>query len=90
MTAHGITDALRDAELLTRAVVDGSESALTSYQATRDELVTGLLDVTGRIASFEWDLDEAKELHLTLSREMNNEVDLLRTLDGALSSSDIQ
>ena len=84
ITAHGITDALRDAELLARAVVDGSDGALTSYQEARDELVKGLLDVTGRIASFDWDLDEAKELHLTLSREMNAEVDLLRTLDGAL------
>ena len=88
-TAHGITDALRDAELLIRAVLDGGEGALTGYQGTRDELVQGLLDVTGRIASFEWDLNEARELHLTLSREMNTEVDLLRTFDGALSASDI-
>ncbi len=89
ITAHGITDALRDAELLTRAVLDGGEGALTGYQGTRDELVQGLLDVTGRIASFEWDLEKAKELHLTLSREMNTEVDLLRTLDGAVSASDM-
>ena len=87
ITAHGITDALRDAELLARAVMEGSDHALTSYQATRDELVRGLLDVTGRIASFEWSLEEAKELHLTLSREMNNEVRLLRTLDGAGSAA---
>ena len=89
ITAHGITDALRDAELLTRAVLDGGEGALTGYQGTRDELVQGLLDVTGRIASFEWDLEKAKELHLTLSRGMNTEVDLLRTLDGAVSASDM-
>jgi len=86
ITAHGITDALRDAELLSRAVIEGGDGAITSYQGARDELVKGLLDVTGRIASFEWDLDEAKELHLILSREMNAEVDLLRTLDGALSA----
>ena len=81
LTAHGITDALRDAELLARAVVEGGESALAGYQATRDNLVKGLLDVTDRIASFDWDLEEAKEEHLVLSREMNAEVDLLRTLD---------
>ena len=81
ITAHGITDALRDAELLARAAADGSEGALAGYQETRDGLVKGLLDVTDRIASFEWDLDEAKEDHLVLSREMNAEVDLLRTLD---------
>ena len=86
ITAHGITDALRDAELLTRAVLDGGDGALARYQGARDELVRGLLDVTGQIASFEWDLDEAKELHLILSREMKAEVDLLRTLDGDVSA----
>ena len=81
LTAHGITDALRDAELLARAVAEGRDDALAGYQATRDDLVKGLLDVTDRISSFEWDLDEVKEDHLVLSREMNAEVDLLRTLD---------
>ena len=83
ITAHGITDALRDAELLARAVAEGGDGALAGYQETRDDLVKGLLDVTERIASFEWDLDEAKEEHLVLSREMNAEVDLLRALDQA-------
>lgn len=81
LTAHGITDALRDAELLARAVVTGGDDALVGYQATRDDLVKGLFDVTDRIASFEWDLDEAKGHHLVLSEEMNAEVDLLKTLD---------
>ncbi len=81
ITAHGITDALRDAELLARAVAEGGDGALAGYQETRDDLVKGLLDVTDHIASFEWDLDEAKEDHLVLSREMNAEVDLLQTWD---------
>ena len=81
ITAHGITDALRDAELLARAVAEGGDGALAGYQETRDDLVKGLLDVTDHIASFEWDLDEAKEDHLVLSREMNAEVGLLRALD---------
>jgi 2-polyprenyl-6-methoxyphenol hydroxylase-like FAD-dependent oxidoreductase len=82
LTAHGITDALRDAELLARAVTAGGDEALAGYQSTRDELVKGLFDVTDRIASFKWDLAEAKAHHLVLSKEMNAEVDLLRTLDG--------
>jgi 2-polyprenyl-6-methoxyphenol hydroxylase-like FAD-dependent oxidoreductase len=81
LTAHGITDALRDAELLARAVTAGTDEALAGYQTTRDELVKGLFDVTDRIASFEWDLDEAKNLHLVLNKEMKAEVDLLNTLD---------
>jgi 2-polyprenyl-6-methoxyphenol hydroxylase-like FAD-dependent oxidoreductase len=81
ITAHGITDALRDAECLARAVIQGDQSALHLYQTERDALVKNLLDVTDRIASFQWDLDEAKELHLTLSREMSREVDVLLRLD---------
>ena len=81
ITAHGITDALRDAELLARVVAEGGDAALAGYQETRDDLVKGLLDVTAHIASFEWDLDEAKQDHLVLSREMNAEVDLLQTWD---------
>lgn len=82
ITAHGITDALRDAELLARAVVAGGDDALARYQSTRDALVQGLFQVTDRLASFEWDLEGAKVDHLALSREMNAEVDMLRELDG--------
>jgi flavin-dependent dehydrogenase len=81
ITAHGITDALRDAEALARAVMEDSESALLAYQAERDALVRNLLDISDRLASFEWDLEEAKELHLTLSREMSREVDALLRLE---------
>jgi 2-polyprenyl-6-methoxyphenol hydroxylase-like FAD-dependent oxidoreductase len=80
LTAHGITDALRDAELLARSVLAGSDDALAGYQQTRDGLVRGLFEVTDRIASFDWDLEQVKALHLQLSREMNAEVDLLKTL----------
>ena len=84
ITAHGITDALRDAELLAQAVAEGSDVALAGYQTERDELVRGLLDVTDRISAFDWDLEQAKEYHLALSREMNAEVDVLRALDQEL------
>lgn len=81
ITAHGITDALRDAELLADAVSRGGDDALAAYQEQRDALVRGLLDVTDRIASFEWDLEEVRELHLDLSREMKKEVKLLAELE---------
>jgi 2-polyprenyl-6-methoxyphenol hydroxylase-like FAD-dependent oxidoreductase len=81
LTAHGITDALRDAELLARALIKGGDAALEEYQSIRDELVMGLFDVTDRIASFDWSLEEVKVMHLTLSKEMNAEVDLVRTWD---------
>lgn len=80
ITAHGITDALRDAELLARAAVQGSDRALAGYQAARDEFARGMLDLSDAVASFRWDLEEAKALHLDLSRQMNAEVDLVRGL----------
>lgn len=81
ITAHGMTDALREAELLTRAIAVGGEDAMAGYQHGRDRLVRGLLDVTDRIASFEWSLEEVQELHLELNREMKGQVDALRALD---------
>ena len=87
LTAHGITDALRDAELLARAAADGSDRAFDEYQTTRDSLARGMMDVTSDIASFEWTLDQVKELHLTLSREMSAEVDVVLDWDGALAAT---
>ena len=60
ISAHGLTDALRDAELLARAVVavvrDGADErdALAGYQATRDALSAALFDVTDVIAGHRW------------------------------------
>lgn len=82
LTAHGITDALRDAELLARAAVAGREHAFQEYQTTRDGLARGLMDVTGKIASLEWTLDELKQLHRRLSREMSAEVEVMLDWDG--------
>jgi 2-polyprenyl-6-methoxyphenol hydroxylase-like FAD-dependent oxidoreductase len=77
ITAHGITDALRDSELLATAIVDGSEGALARYQQTRDDIATGLFEITDRIASFAWDLPTVKDLHLKLSDEMKREVRIM-------------
>jgi len=77
LTAHGITDALRDAELLARAVVAGSESDLEGYGRARDRAALGLMEVTDRIASLEWSLAEVKALHERLAREMNGALRVL-------------
>ncbi len=81
LTAHGITDALRDAELLSRAVVAGTEGALAAYQAARDEASLGLFEVADRIASFEWDLEQAKRDHQALAQHMAAETAMLLALD---------
>jgi 2-polyprenyl-6-methoxyphenol hydroxylase-like FAD-dependent oxidoreductase len=83
ITAHGITDALRDAELLARAVMRGTDAALAGYEAARDEAALELFELSDAIASFAWDLDRVKELHQALTRQMASEVDMLRALDRA-------
>jgi flavin-dependent dehydrogenase len=74
LTAHGITDALRDAELLADAIVDGSPMALAEYQRCRDEWSRGLFEITDRLASFEWTLETVGALLEILSREMADDV----------------
>lgn len=82
ITAHGISDALRDAEFLARAVERGSDEALAQYQSNRDALSRELFEITDAVAGFEWDLDVLRPLHRNLSRVMNDEVEALLGLDG--------
>ena len=64
ISAHGLTDALRDAELLARAVIGAGggctvmDAALRGYQETRDRLSFPLFDVTDALASFTWTDDD--------------------------------
>jgi flavin-dependent dehydrogenase len=74
VTAHGITDALRDAELLADAIVDGSEGALEEYQTQRDAASMDLFDATDAIASFSWTLTSVRVLHEALAKAMSREV----------------
>jgi flavin-dependent dehydrogenase len=86
VTAHGMTDALRDAELLARAVLAGAEDptaafpALAAYERTRDELSLPLLRITDRIAAYRWSLTEVRSLLLDLATAMKPEVDHLSGL----------
>jgi flavin-dependent dehydrogenase len=77
ITAHGISDALRDAELVARAVERGADAALAEYEARRDELSLGLFEATEAIASLEWDNAGLKGLHQSLSDAMKREVKAL-------------
>jgi len=87
ITAHGITDALRDAELLARAVLDtpcagtARLNALHEYERTRDRLSEPLFDVTERIASYDWDLAALRGHLRELSGAMRPEVDTILGFD---------
>jgi 2-polyprenyl-6-methoxyphenol hydroxylase-like FAD-dependent oxidoreductase len=80
LTAHGMTDALRDATLLAAAVAAGTEGALRRYAAVRDPLAAEFLEISDEVASLDWDFERVKALHHRLSRAMGREYDLLRSL----------
>jgi flavin-dependent dehydrogenase len=81
LTAHGITDALRDAELLARAIAKGGAAALRDYEATRLDLSGALFEITDRVASFAWTDEEVQALHRAFSAEMSREVRALAALE---------
>lgn len=88
-TAHGLTDAMRDAELLARAIdraMTGAAppmTALRDYERARDHLSDRMFTVTDALASFAWDLDEAQALHLAMSAAMRLESEAMAALDPA-------
>lgn len=75
LTAHGITDALRDAELLADAAARATPAAFAAYAEQRDELSLPLFETTDAIAAFAWSLDDLKAHHQTLNRAMKREVE---------------
>ena len=80
LTAHGITDALRDAELLARAIMTGTAEALAGYERQRNDLSRRLFELTDEIASFAWTDDVLQSLHREFSAEMSREVRALAAL----------
>jgi len=89
LSTHGITDALRDAELLTAAVVGGAathratEAAFAGYQAVRDRTALPMHPIVDSLASHEWDPAEARRLLRGLSSVMTDEVEAIMGFDSA-------
>jgi flavin-dependent dehydrogenase len=89
ITTHGMSDALRDAELLANEIVDALSGvvpesiALARYQTTRDALSRQLFEVTESVAAYDWDLDAIRRLLRRVSSAMSDEVDLLSARQSA-------
>ncbi|WP_292422926.1 NAD(P)/FAD-dependent oxidoreductase [Mesorhizobium sp.] len=77
ITSHGIADALRDAETLARAVLEGSEAAFAAWQQERDRFAHQILDTTDAIAGFDWSLADLGERHRRFSAVLKAEVQAL-------------
>lgn len=70
ITAHGMSDAFRDAELLARAVAEGTSAALEGYARERDEYCVEVMELSDAVASFAWRLDELEGIHRRLAEAM--------------------
>lgn len=84
ITTHGMTDALRDAELLAGALLAAARGtpkaiALAGYAATRDHLSRRLLAATERVAAYDWCAEEVQGLIRQVSSAMSDEVNHLRS-----------
>src|SRR5262249_19252499 len=82
-TAHGITDAFRDAQLLSDAIVQGTPAAFAEYEATRLDLSRPLFELTDEIASLAWNDAEVQSLHRAFSGEMSREMRVLSAMRSA-------
>ena len=86
ITAHGMTDALRDAELLASALLEALSGArpepvaLDGYQRRRDALSAQLFQVSDEIAAYDWDSTQVQPLLRRVSAAMIDEVELLESL----------
>ena len=89
ISAHGMTAALRDADLLAHAVLSSPPGdarrhrALANYQSVRDRLSLPMMAVTEEIASYTWDLTRIRVLLRSLSSAMTDEVEALAALEPA-------
>ena len=75
VTAHGITDAFRDAELLANAAAAGGDAALQRYQAQRNSVTREIWEITDRIAAFDMPVPDLADAFHDLSRAMRAEQD---------------
>jgi flavin-dependent dehydrogenase len=89
ITTHGMTDAVRDAQLLANAVVravsgDVPESvAMADYQSTRNRLSLRLHTATEAIAGYDWNTPTIQRLLREVSASMHDELDHLAGKPGS-------
>jgi flavin-dependent dehydrogenase len=86
ISAHGISDALRDAELCARGVdraltqPGNAIAALDWYEATRDHLSTRVFAESEALARFDWAPEDASRRMRAISEEVRAECELILSL----------
>jgi flavin-dependent dehydrogenase len=86
LSTHGITDALRDAELLARAIAQvgprDPAAGLSWFAENRDRVLGSLFEAVDRIAGYRWDRTRIRRHLIELSSAMSVEAELIATAGG--------
>jgi flavin-dependent dehydrogenase len=86
ISAHGISDALRDAELCARAVdrslrhVDDEAAAMSEYWRVRDQLSSRIYREAAALAAYRWDAAEASARMRAISESVRDECAAIEAL----------
>ena len=86
ISAHGISDALRDAELCARAVdqslthPDDVSEVMSEYQRIRDQHSIAMYQHSEALAQYQWDADEASARMRAMSEAVRAECAMLESL----------
>jgi flavin-dependent dehydrogenase len=86
LSAHGMTDALRDAQLLSDAVDAAGRGqpetvAFGCYQHRRDTIAAPIFAIVDQIAGYRWDTPGIRRLLLELNSAMSDEVEAVLRAD---------
>jgi flavin-dependent dehydrogenase len=85
LSTHGMTDAMRDAEVLARSadeMLAGEDeaAALAAYENARDRIAGPMFTTVDQIAGYRWTLPGVQRLLLAQSAAMADEVEFLSAL----------
>jgi flavin-dependent dehydrogenase len=87
ISAHGISDAMRDAELCARAVDDAlvrpdhAVESMIEYESMRDRLSAPMFRQSQALATFQWDAAEASDRMRVISDSVRAECSVLASLE---------
>jgi flavin-dependent dehydrogenase len=80
-TAHGMSNALRDAQLLALELVSKSSAGI--YQHALLELSVPIFELTEKVVRLDWSHDRLRAAHVELSQLMKKELSFLNQLDSS-------
>ena len=92
ISSHGMTQALRDADLLATAIVETLSGrlpesvAMGEYRMLRDRVSRVLFETADRIAAYDWTPDLLRRLLRTHAAALSDEVDQLAALPMRLAA----